>query len=446
MSIERPGELKQELIVGNIPERLWGFRQPTVLVESQSAPALIGDPAEQAYIRAFVLASSSDMVITDFPLNSTYLHEYLEGILGLDLPEFNVTKTNGARCLSENIMSDGAIKEKTKGWASGKQGVARIQFFNVTPYEKALQAQLGIEATCGNVDLTIAFGSKPGFRRLCEGLGLPMPEGYICSNLDLTVQVAEKFMRSGRKALIKSQHGTGGTDLKSNVMISEKDFMETGMERIEDYVLSKMEELGRVLGEEWVVEEEVVGEDGSVHVYIHDANNADEPFILGALSENNSYVGGYWPFVANGRFVQMATMVRDVMVPHLQKMRVYGYHCFDFKGPHFLEDNARQGALDFIDGIVNRISRIHFPRVPYAFWHNHVSIPQPLSFERTFLLLKDFMDPQKSDGNFLVITNPEVLPYGRSLDLTAVSFGNESSVDKARRYFEDVRVWLNHII
>lgn len=422
--------------INGLPERNWGYRHPTVLIESQSAPVLKGDPAEQVYMRAFPLTSPKDIVVTDFTLNKCYLDDYLIKTLGFDLPKFITVSHNGGDCLSENLMLDKESLKAIQAWGSERNGVAQIQFFNITDSEKVLAEKLGIKTSCGDICKTIEIGSKTGFRRLCEKLGVPMPEGYICEDESSTQQAVSKLFSDGKKVLIKSENGTGGTELKSNILLTKDDWEKSKLS-FSEYVSEKLKFFNNVLGNEWVVEEVIQGDDGSAHVYIQDEKSADPAFILGALSENNSYIGGYWPFEGNLESEKMKEIVDQKLVPALQMMGVFGYHCFDFKDGKFLEDNARQGALDFIDGTIARVATTHFSGQNYAYWHCHVPISKPTSFDDVWEKLSPYLTPHNDLNHSLgIVTNPEVLPFGRSLDLTSVSFGQGSSLETARNHFK----------
>ncbi|MDP1710092.1 MAG: hypothetical protein Q8L28_00540 [bacterium] len=420
------------------PERTWKYRRPTVLVESQSAPVLKGDPAEQSYMRAFPLTSPKDLVVTDFELNACYITDYLGSTLGFDLPKFVVVPKNGSGCLSENLMSSNDSVGAIRDWHLQTDGLGKIQFFNVTESEKKLAEKVGVEATCGDINKAIEIGSKTGFRRLCEKLGVPMPEGYICGDEVSTEEAIGKLFGDGKNVLIKSENGTGGTELKSNILLSQSEY-ENSKLPFKEYVSQKLGYFDGVLGKEWVVEEVIQGDDGSIHAYIQDQLHADPSFVLGAISENNSYVGGYWPFVGTSETEKMRAIVDQILIPELQKTGVYGYHCFDFKDGKFLEDNVRQGALDFIDGTVARAAEIHFPGQNYAFWHSHVPVSRPTNFNEVWAKFKPYLTPTNNFNHLLgIVTNPEVLPFGRSLDLTAVSFGQGSSLGRAKRHFEEL--------
>lgn len=422
--------------LNGLPERTWSFRRPTVLIESQSAPILRGNPAEQAYHRAFPLTTPKDLVVTDVPFNQPYVRNYLIGTLGFDLPDFVVVPNGGAGCLSENLLLHPESLQQVITWSQRRNGLAKIQFFNVTESERRLAEKLGMKASCGDIEKVIMVGSKTGFRRLCDSLGVPMPEGYICHDGYSTQQAVAKLFADGKEVLIKAENGTGGTELKSNILLTNDEWRKSNLS-LREFVQEKLDFFNSVLGQEWVVEEVIQGEDGSVHVYIHDGQHADPAFVLGALSENNSYVGGYFPFTGGAEVEKMKNIVNKILVPTLQKMGVYGYHCFDFKDAKFLEDNARQGALDFIDGLVARVAETHFPRQKYAYWHCHIPTHAPTNFDDVWEKLKPYLRPNESlDHTFSIVTNPQVLPFGRSLDLTAVSFGQGSSLGKARKHFQ----------
>lgn len=419
----------------------WGYKQPTILIESQSAPVLLEDPVEQSYMRAFVLTDKSDLVVTDFKLNQTYIKEYLKNSLGLDPPEYLVVPNLGGSCLTDNILGNPKALESIKNWASLKNPSTQLQFFNVTDKEKDLAEKLEIPSTSGSLENTIQIGSKPGFRRFCEETDLPMPHGFICNDVKTTTEALDEIFVTSDLALIKAENGTGGNDLVSNIHISKDSLSGLSIKDKEAIVKTKLEFFGEVLGKEWVVEEYIAGEEGSIHVYIHDEAVSEEPFTIGAISENNSYVGGFGPVEINEEKRELIHMVKHIAVPELQKIGVYGYHCFDYKDGMFLEDNARQGALDFINGMVGRVASIHYPNQKYHYWHYHMPLGKTTTFDDLWKKFEPLLDPNseknKKNKTLLVVTNPEVLPYGRSLDATSVTFGPDSSIDKAKQYYND---------
>lgn len=410
--------------------REWSYRQPVVLIESQSAPILWGDEVEQRYMRGCNLARKGDLVVTDFPLNELYVYGYLGGILELDLPDYLVVDSLNKGCLSENIM-DSANSDKAVEIKKRLGDGAKIQFFNVTESEAKLAEVLGAEVTCGDVRTTLEVGSKTGFRRLAEFLNLPMPRGFVCNSFESTVEAVSKILDAGNDVLIKAQNGTGGNELKSNCSIKagvKKELLHQEVRRCVEY-------LGSYIGDEWVVEEKVKGADGSIHVYINDEKSAEKAFILGSISDNDSYVGGYSPFTPNAEQQKMLELVDNKLVPALQQMGVFGFHCLDFIGGYFLEDNVRPGALDFIDGLVNRVVEKHFKGENFAYWHCHVPVPRKTSFEEIYSLIGDYMDPRLSNGCLALVTNQEVLPYGRALDLTVLCYKGENKLETCQNMF-----------
>jgi hypothetical protein len=138
----------------------------------------------------------------------------------------------------------------------------------------------------------------------------------------------------------------------------------------------------------------------------------------------------------------MIQIVRDIAVPKLQSIGVYGACCFDYKDGDLLELNARHGALDFVDGMVKRIGVIHYPDQPYAYYHSHEPLEHPTDFDRVWEAFETELSPQANGDSFMVVTNPEALPYGGSLDLTAVNFGLGCSVERARAHYQQSREQL----
>lgn len=408
------------------------FDGPTVLIDSQSATALAGIPAEQAYMRLFLLGQQKDLFVTNVPIDPDYI-DYLIQILGLETPEILNINPSGGSSVTEDILNNPQILQKIKEWLEIHNG--QVQFFNVTPFEAKLMARLRkFPATCGNLEKAIDVGSKPGFRKLCKSLGVPVPRGYSCTTLGETV---EAFYNLKAMCLIKACDGTGGTELQSNVVASPEECEESG-QTVETYIQRKLESFGNLLGDEWVVEEYIHdGREGSVHVYIPEDGSDCTPYILGALTKNNSYVGGFFPYTYDDSDNFLLKSARDLLIPALKELGVLGFHCFDFRGSYFLEDNVRPGALDFIHGFIQRIRQQHFPNKQYAWYHCHVPITkEKTSFSQVRKLLDPYMDPTLS--NFVVVTNPQVLPHGRDIDITCVATGDNASVAVAQYQFEEI--------
>ena len=435
----------ERLINRNVKENQWGgFRLPTVLIESQSDPVLAGDPIEQRYMRAFVLAGPNDLVVTDFSLDVTYVKDYLAGMLKFDLPEFLVLSNSGGETLSDNLLASEESLDLIKKWVGENGHKHKVQFFNISRSEIGVLDKLGCEATCGNIQTTMEMGTKTGFRRFCDELGLPMAPGFICNDLNSTVEAIDQLMIGGAEngVLIKAMRGTGGNSLMSNLLISADEYLQkTGIDPWR-FVEEKLSWFKNYLGSEWVVEKVIEGREGSVHAYIHDQKFAEKAFVLGALSEDNSYVGGYYPFVIGAEDSKMIGLVDNVIVPELQALGIYGYHCFDFMNGCFLEDNARPGALDFIHEFVARVVKKHFTGEQYAYWHCHIPLPKSMEFGKIFSGLGGYLDPENINANngcLTMITNQEVTICGRDLDLTVVSVGKDASVEKSKAFFEYIR-------
>ncbi|OGD62091.1 hypothetical protein A2160_04635 [Candidatus Beckwithbacteria bacterium RBG_13_42_9] len=428
--------------VSPLPEpkkNTWGFAIPTCIIDTQSAPALVGVEAEQKYMRAFLMAGSADLVVTDFQLNQTYVHDYLSKILGFDLPQFMVVPSVGLSSLTNHLLSNPQALEGINEWLSRNNG--QIQLFNVTQNEAKLALALGQPAfTCGDVQSAIEIGSKPGFKKLCLELGLAVPAGKICSTFTETQESVSEIMESGKTGFIKAKEGTGGTDLQSNIVFFPLELEASGLGLI-DYVRGKLDAFGKLLGDEWVVEEMVDGQDGSIHVYI-DPFSQPDTFVLGALTHDNSYVGGYFPYQTSPIECELIQKVNTKLVPALKAKGAIGFHCFDFKGEYFLEDNVRPGALDFIHQFVTRIAHKHFPGEPYSWYHCHVPNAGLYNFESIFAHFSQFLQPV-SRGCFVAISNPEVLPYGRSIDMTAISVGSDNSVGEAQAHFYQISQLLH---
>ncbi len=436
MRKERVGNYQEKEYRNEIKQ--WGFDRPTCVIDSQSGPGLIGDPAEQSYMRAFLMAGEDDLVLTDFQLNQTYINGYLKETLGLAIPNFWVVNHQDLETLTDHLISDKDALSEVRQWLVTRR--SQVQFFEVTKKEATLLDRLGRpKATCGSVEAAAEVGSKTGFRRLCQELGVLHPPGFICCSLDDTVRAVDKLMRVGRQGLIKVNLGTGGYELKSNNMFSEKDWRESGLD-LNDYVKEKLAYFNHLLGEEWVVEQYVGGALGSVHVYIKNENEATTPVAFGQDCENDSYVGGYLPCHSEEAEI-MEKVVEQKLVPALQERGIFGFVCFDYRGNWFLECNARPGALDFIDHFVTRVAQQHQVPSPFAWYHAHTSLPvDSITFEEMFRKLDDDLRPEVgTSGNVPLITNPEVLPWGRSLDLTVVNYGPGASVDKAKQGFDQFK-------
>ena len=168
-----------------------------------------------------------------------------------------------------------------QSWIQEHNG--QLLFFNTSHKEIALALALrSPPLVCGNIEQTIAIGSKTGFRRLCDEIGLPIPEGSICTTTRDTIQAVKHIITEHGFGFIKAKDGTGGTDLQSNVSLALTEMQKTGL-TIEEYVSTKLAYFGHLLGDEWVVEKMVDGNDGSVHVYIDPNNGTARTYVLGAI-------------------------------------------------------------------------------------------------------------------------------------------------------------------
>lgn len=100
---------------------------------------------------------------------------------------------------------------------------------------------------------SLYYDSKIGFKELCHQIGLKVPQGYVCDNLNMAFSIIKKFSSCGKECVLKANMGAGGF---GNVHISKEIFSKSSTE-IEAYVYKSIEEMpyfkeGAILVEEWI--------------------------------------------------------------------------------------------------------------------------------------------------------------------------------------------------
>lgn len=420
--------MKNELI--KISETKAGFPKPTIIIDSQSQPALIGQEVEQRYYRMYLMGGKGDLVMTNYSIDQDYLF-YLGNCLKLDLPRFIKIPYLEQGTLSGDILDNNDVIR----YINAKVGQGyRVQFFGLTDKEVKLAKELDNPTYVKNLDGVLSLGTKNGFRAFCMKQHIPMPNGAVCNS---SAEVMQAMIEINREVVIKASEGTGGAEMGSNISLNITSLSEDDSLQI---IASQLEKLNPNQPP-YVVEEKIkkAGE-ASLHIMLaEDGSVVIKPTVFGQLAHDGSYVGGFNP---NGFGEDMNSFIYKIankkIVPALQDQGLTGFHCMDFlydaQGKiYFIEDNTRPGALDFINHFVDHVMKKNQPGINYAWHHYQVPLAEIIetkttSFEEIQKALGDLLDP-KRDGGFVLVSNPDVLKYGYSLHLTGVGYGeNENSV------------------
>lgn len=420
----------------------WGFPQATVIIDSQSTAPLRGIEVEQRYYRMYLLAKKGDLVLIDYPINSGYWQYLAE--LGLDLPKVIRIPNLASPTLSLNaIMDHGpgiSVMDYLQYYLQAHQ--AKLQFFNLSADEITLAKALGNPAYIANLDGVVQLGTKTGFRQFCVENQIPMPNGKIVSSAEEILAYLERIKTN---LMVKASAGTGGVELGSNVTLGYSDWQNQTPTSLQLFLQQKL-----VPAEPpYVVEQKLALPEASLHFFINEKGSVIyPPQIIGQEAPAGSYVGGYYPFSPESASLNNAiSLGAKQIIPALAKQGLTGFHCFDFLHDpdtgkvYFIEDNTRPGALDFIDHFVKRtLAAQGLNQVSYAWYHLNTELghfhKDKTTFQEMSRALGELLDPKSNlaqyFSGFVLISNPDVLPYGYSLHLTAVSVGVGASVDKAK--------------
>lgn len=414
-------------------EGSWGLPKPTILIDSQSSPALKGIEVEQRYYRLYLMGKSQDVVVVDYPVDQEYL-EYHKNVLHLPVPNFLQIQNVGGQTLSENILMQDAVVKKMKDLVEAGY---MVQFFNLNGDELNLAQTLSNPTYIVNLEATTHLGTKDGFREFCMKNGIPMPKGFICDSEEAVKQAIAEIKSD---VIIKSSKGTGGKELGSNAVLTVADF-EGNPSAISEAIASLTPQ-----EPPYVVEAKLDLPEASLHIFIDDEGEVViKPVTFGQLAHEQSYNGGYYPNDfpkdMNDKIIGLAN---SAIVPALKRMGATGFHCMDFlydksKGEiYFIEDNTRPGALDFVHHFVAKVVDSNFPGATFSWYHKIVPLSElgieSASFAQVYDLIEDYLQP--GPEGFAVLSNPDVLPYGYGLHLSAVSMGPNQSQAEAERIHE----------
>ncbi|MCX6732474.1 MAG: hypothetical protein NTV98_02950 [Candidatus Roizmanbacteria bacterium] len=411
-------------------KRPYGFPKPTLLIDSQSAPKLIGDDIEQQYYRlAVAMGLPNDIALVNYPINQGYL-DYTQKTLGIPLPQIIPIENKGKGTITRDILDQPEVMAQLQDLVG--QGY-KMQFFNFLEYEVTLAQQFNENPTYAtNLGEYLKLGTKTGFREFCIKHGVPMPQGAVCNNI---AEMEQAITEIGSDFFIKSDEGTGGAELGSNVDIAYEQYIASDKP---NYLKEKMAQL---VPAEWPFDVQKKLEnvmEGSLHIFLNDDGTAFiDPVVFGQFAHEGSYKGGHFPnrlpHGFNGKMMQIAQKITGA----LAEEGATGMHCMDClfnpktQEISFIEDNTRPGALDFIHHFVLKIADANKLKNPH--WY-HYMLPikeiagRAVPFEEVQSILGDQLVPGDS---FVAISNPNVLSFGYDLHLTGISGGENGSSDGA---------------
>lgn len=420
-------------------KRPYGFPQPTILLDSQSAPKLIGDDIEQQYYRlAVAMGSPNDIALVNYQINQSYL-DYTQQTLGIPLPQIVQIKNSGKGTLTRDILNQPDVMAQLQELVG--QGY-KMQFFNFLEDEVKLAQQFNENPTyAANLGEYLKLGTKTGFREFCQKHNIPMPQGAVCHTMQEVQQAIEEI---GSDCIIKSDEGTGGAELGSNVHISYESFLTAQKHdrlhagKLEHHLKKKMSKLVPSQAPYDVQKKLENVMEGSLHIFLNDDGTVFiDPVVFGQFAHEGSYKGGHFPNRLPSGFNEKMMAIAQKITAALKEEGATGMHCMDcLYNPQthevsFIEDNTRPGALDFIHHFVLKIADANKLKNPH--WY-HYQLPikeiagRAVPFEEVQAILGDQLIPSDS---FVAISNPNVLAYGYDLHLTGISGGENGSSDQA---------------
>lgn len=411
-------------------KRPYGFPQPTIHIDAQTSPILIGVKAEQEYDRMAVsMGLPQDIALVNHQMNQAYL-DYAKQVLGIPLPQIIQINDVGTGTLTRDILAQDEVMAQLhelvgKGY--------KMQFFNFLEDEVKLAQQFNENPTyAANLGEYLKLGTKTGFRDFCKKHHIPIPQGAVCQNEKEMAQAIEEI---GADFFIKSDEGTGGAELGSNVEISYGQYAASDKP---NYLKEKMAQL---VPAEWPFDVQKKLEnvmEGSLHIFLNnDGSVYLDPVVFGQFAHEGSYKGGHFPNRLPAGFNEKMMAIADKITTALKEEGATGMHCMDcLYNPQtheisFIEDNTRPGALDFIHHFVLKIADANKLKNPH--WY-HYQLPikeiagRAVPFEEVQAILGDQLIPGDS---FVAISNPNVLAYGYDLHLTGISGGKNGSSDQA---------------
>jgi len=410
----------------------WGFPQPTLLIDSQSAPKLIGDVIEQQYFRMFLMGKPEDVALVNYPINSAYLG-YIQNTLGIPLPTIVPIENTGKGTLTRDILNQPEVMMHMQELVDNGH---KIQFFNFLQDEVELAHAFTENPTYAkNLEAYLKLGTKTGFREFCQKYHVPIPQGAICHTPQAVSQV---LMEIDEDCIVKSDEGTGGAELGSNVPISKDEILAAGKD-IEILIGNKLQQLTPAEPPYDVQQKLKNVTEGSLHIFINsDGTVAIDPVVFGQFAHEGSYVGGHYPnHLPQGFNEKLIQLANEIIIPALKEEGATGMHCMDcLFNPKthevaFIEDNTRPGALDFVHHFVMKIAEANKLTQPHWF---HYQLPikkiagRAVPFEELQEILGEQLKPSES---FVAISNPNVLSYGYDIHLTGISGGENGSDGQA---------------
>lgn len=425
-------------------KRPYGFPKPTILLDSQSAPKLIGDEIEQQYYRlAVAMGSQNDIALVNYPIHQGYI-DYTQNTLGIPLPHIVQIDNKGGGTLTRDILNQPEVVQQLQELVGNGY---KMQFFNFLEDEVSLAKKFTENPTyAANLEEYLKLGTKTGFREFCIKHGIPMPQGAVCHNMGEMQQVIGEI---GGDFIIKSDEGTGGAELGSNISVSYKQYLTS------DTATYLNDKLSQLVPAEWPFDVQKKLEnvmEGSLHIFLKDDGTVFiDPVVFGQFAHEGSYKGGHFPNHLPHGFNEKMMQIAKKITHALAQEGATGMHCMDcLFNPQtqeisFIEDNTRPGALDFIHHFVSKIADANKIKNPH--WY-HYQLPikeiagRAVPFEEVQTILGDMLVPGDS---FVAISNPNVLSYGYDLHLTGISGGeNGSSDDALVAYQHAVEKLKNH--
>jgi hypothetical protein len=393
-----------------------------IFIDSQSPLMFVGKESEQAYdARALALAREGDIIITTSPVDSAYL-SYWKG-LGFTLPTFmHAGPYENDKCLSTLILDKEPIKQQLM---SLNRDEYELHFFlTVDGVEEQVAKTLGFSSYV-NFNFAATHRNKETAKKLFIESGIPTLPYLSSLDPQLSFEKVHEVLGSG-SYLVKELYGSGGKSLNTIYEFSNQE----GYNEIPfaDFIIERKISLLKEIAYDW---------------QIHYDGNPSLIRRRQQLSENDSFCGTMFPVAVTPHLSERLHGEYEKLVQNISAKGGIGHMSCDIlidaDGNSWWSDlNPRKAASHYVCQAVTELMEMRkVDPASYSFHHKHAHThTSGVTFSQVREVLQNVLDPSLS--RFVLVTNPNVIPYG-TVDVTAVSLhGSEDATLLLNETFEKI--------
>lgn len=390
--------------------------------------------------RGILLAERGDMVITRSKIDKVFL-EYLTE-LGYNFDEVTFLEESS----KPSLTFDSIFHDKTIFDAVIKHDAKFLDTYNLTSYENEFANKTG-KTLNGNSHIASLYGTKSGFRNLCEKIKLPIAFGF--QNLNKPNDVVNKILELKKHTnlcILRLDEGVSGAgNFLINIPEFEKLKKSQQINKIE-LLLNKIPQINKSSGitvEDWI---ENVTSSPSLQFEVQ--RNGE--IIL--LSSHDQILEGVEKWYTGCQYPsslepEVYTKVINDGFKFMSALKQLGYSgpCgLDFiitQRSHFIvEANVRkQGTLyprEFLRKIYGSLDNVYYTAQDIV-----LSNLQKITVSQILEALEDLLIKSKKDTSGVLIYNVGAIKDGNRLDVIAT--GQSMKIQK-ELIQETIRI-LSHI-